>query len=190
MVDYTSAQLPEYLTLNCSCFQHEDFAPGKALPKQPSEYVKQVKKRINSMLREIDTHRSVFRFNDQEVKPCYGVSVTTGFTLRCALFRHQHTLKKLKETLRKNDSNIYIRFDNGKEVSVEVYHQIVKQIVTTNIQSLETCQDCHSPICVDVLTRAEKQHRASIEVLENVVRCLKLGLNQLEISVEPPIGVY
>ena len=187
MEDYTLS-LPEYLTCNCVCFKNEDLFPRKKLPSKPVDYIKQENTRCNSMVREISKHQL---FDIEEMKPCYGVSTTTASTLRSSLFRHENTLKKLKNFVKtRNQTDFYIRFENGKEVSVDVYLQTIKQLISTNIQIIEVCSEAYSPVCVSRLKISEKQHLSTLAVFENVVYGFEHGNNQLELSIEPPIGVY
>lgn len=183
MVDFTITPLPQYFSSNCVCFQNEAVFPCKTNPRKISDYVKQEKKRALAMFEEVEKHQY---FDISGMKPCYGVSTTTSYMLHCALFRHQNSIKKLKTALKRTDASIYIRFGTGKEVSVNVYTQTVKDILESTILKLNTFYDSLSPFCISKLKEAEKDHISTLKVLENVIQSFEHGQHQLEINLEPP----
>jgi hypothetical protein len=97
-----------------------------------------------------------------------------------------NTIKKLTTVVKKNPSDMYIKFENGKEISVSSYTQTVKQAVEAKINTLTNFNDHSSPVIIGKLTRSEKYHNSTLTVLENVIKSIENGFNQLEISIESP----
>lgn len=184
MVEFTiNALNQQYLACNCICFQNESFFPCKTNPRKLADYVGQEKKRSLAMYHEIEKHQ-VFDFTG--MKPCYGSTNTTAYMLNCAYFRHQNSIKKLKTAIKKTEGGVYIKFENGNRISVSVYTETVKQILEKDVLKLATFFDAYSPVSVDKLKKAEKEHLSTLIVLENVVQNFKHGFNQLEIPLDPP----
>jgi hypothetical protein len=182
-MDNQATVYSDYLTLNCQCFKNEITFPTKKPPRKLCDYVIFEKQRCLAIHEEANKH---IYFDVQDMKPCYGVSTTTAMILRSSLLRHLNTIKKLTTVVKKNPSDMYIKFENGKEISVSSYTQTVKQAVEAKINTLTNFNDHSSPVIIGKLTRSEKYHNSTLTVLENVIKSIENGFNQLEISIESP----
>jgi len=171
------------LTCNCPCFKNEVNFPTQKAPRKLADYITQTKQKCNAMCKEVQKH---LYFDIEEMKPCYGVSTTTALVLRSSIFRHLKSIKRLKTVGKKNSGNVYIKFPNGKELTVDVYTQTVKQLLETNINTLTNFSDVSSPVEVHKLQKSEEQHLSTLKVLQHVVKNVSDGFDQLEIFIESP----
>ena len=183
MANYTLS-IPESLTFNCECFKSDSLLQNKKVAAKNTLYVEQEKNRCNRLYDEIQKHQ-FFDFHD--MKPCYGVSTTTAFQLRASFFRHQATIKRILPALKKSVKDVYIKFGNGKEVSVSIYARTLMLLIKAKISSIENFTDYSSPVCIQTLKDSVRDHLNSLEVLENVIQTYANEFDKLEVYLDSPI---
>ena len=172
------------LDFNCGCF-NGSIHSIPAVYGRNFDYVKEEKERSINLLSEIEKHEFFDFQGVEELKPCYGAFETTSFQLRNAYQRHEKTLMRLTKEIKKlKDKTVYIKFDNGKEASVDVYNQTMKANIRAQISTVVNFASYYSTVPIETIKKSERSHLNSLTVLENVRQVTSNGSDKLGVYLE------
>lgn len=188
MAGFDALTHAECFKFTCECFSNDPNLQIQKLPGKTGPYVKQEKKRCNSFIEKVYEHRF---FDFEEMKPCHGVTRTHAYYLRDSYQRHIKSINRLVLNLKKipvKQNDIYIKFGNGKRISVSVYAQTMKADLIATKNKIQNFAEYWEPVCIDKFSDSERSHLNTLKVLENVfLQSSADGTDQLEISLDSSI---
>jgi hypothetical protein len=182
MAQYAQVNISSILGCNCECFKNETIQPSTKSPVDIHAFIAREKKRSEAFCDQVHKH-TIFDFNDT-FRPCHGVSSTNGMVLRSSQFRHQNTLKRLKQMLKGKTNNVFVNIRGGKEVPVDKFVKTMNMIVETDVLALETFADANSTVSISKLKESEKRHQETLNLMEEFVKPKLNDFEKIEINVD------